>query len=116
MATTIMKSGRENSSSTWGLLETRSAMWTKFQKYSRRWQSLKMGSPADFYRLPATASARLPAFLHTLRNMPNDQTADSHGAAVTVDFVRQRNVMLVQADLGSLLVDYYLHQADHHLH
>lgn len=31
---------------------------------------------------------------------------------VTVDFVRHRNVMLVQADLGALLVDYYLHLAD----
>jgi molecular chaperone Hsp33 len=65
--------------------------------------------------LPASASARLLAFLDTLRDMPNDQTADQHGAPVTVDFVRRRNVMLVQADLGSLLVDYYLHQADHHL-
>jgi molecular chaperone Hsp33 len=34
---------------------------------------------------------------------------------VTVDFVRHRNAMLVQADMGSMLVDYYLHQADHHL-
>ena len=47
--------------------------------------------------------------------MSEDQTADSNGTVVTVDFVRHRNVMLVQADLGSLLVDYYLHQADHHL-
>jgi molecular chaperone Hsp33 len=34
---------------------------------------------------------------------------------VNVDFVRHRNVMLVQADLSPLLVDYYLHLADHGL-
>lgn len=47
--------------------------------------------------------------------MPENQSADANGAVVTVDFVRQRNVMLVAADLGPLLVDYYLHQADHKL-
>ena len=34
---------------------------------------------------------------------------------VTVDFVRHRNVMLVQADLSPLFVDYYLHMADNGL-
>lgn len=47
--------------------------------------------------------------------MPEDQTAEPNGAVVTVDFVRHRNVMLMQADLGPLLVDYYLHLADHKL-
>ncbi len=47
--------------------------------------------------------------------MPKDQAAESNGTTVTVDFVRHRNIMLVQADLGALFVDYYLHQADHHL-
>lgn len=40
---------------------------------------------------------------------------ESHGAEVTVDFIRHRNVLLAQADLGPLFVDYYLHQADHQL-
>jgi len=31
---------------------------------------------------------------------------------VTVDFIRHRNAMLVQGDLGPLFVDYYLHLAD----
>lgn len=31
---------------------------------------------------------------------------------VTVDFVRHRNAMRVQADLSPLLVDYFLHQSD----
>jgi len=34
---------------------------------------------------------------------------------VTLDFVRHRNVMLVQADLSPLFVDYYLHLSDHGL-
>ncbi|HWA26290.1 MAG TPA: Hsp33 family molecular chaperone HslO [Lacunisphaera sp.] len=34
---------------------------------------------------------------------------------VTADFVRHRNALFVHADIGTLLVDYYLHQADHHL-
>src|SRR4051812_15551492 len=34
---------------------------------------------------------------------------------VTADFVRHRNVMLVQGDLSPLFVDYYLHLADHGL-
>lgn len=38
-----------------------------------------------------------------------------NGATVTVDFVRHRNALLVRADLGSLLTDYYLHLADHQL-
>ncbi|AOS43464.1 Hsp33-like chaperonin [Lacunisphaera limnophila] len=47
--------------------------------------------------------------------MPDDQTQEPCGAVVTTDFVRHRNVMLVQADTGPLLVDYFLHQADHRL-
>ena len=47
--------------------------------------------------------------------MPQDQSTEPNGAVVTVDFIRHRNVMLVQADLGLLLVDYYLHLADHKL-
>jgi molecular chaperone Hsp33 len=39
----------------------------------------------------------------------------ANGAAVTVSFVRRRNVLLAQADLGPLFVDYYLHLADHGL-
>jgi molecular chaperone Hsp33 len=38
-----------------------------------------------------------------------------HGAEVTIDFVRHRNVMLVRGDLGPLFVDYYLHLADNKL-
>lgn len=38
-----------------------------------------------------------------------------NGSVVTVDFVRHRNVMFAQADLGPLFVDYYLHLADQHL-
>ncbi len=34
---------------------------------------------------------------------------------ITVDFIRHRNVMLVQADLSPLFVDYYLHLADNGL-
>lgn len=47
--------------------------------------------------------------------MPEDQTSEPSGAVVTADFVRHRNVMLVQADFGPLFVDYYLHLADHQL-
>jgi molecular chaperone Hsp33 len=47
--------------------------------------------------------------------MSDDQAAETHGAEVTVDFIRHRNVMLIRADLGPLLVDYYLHLADHRL-
>lgn len=47
--------------------------------------------------------------------MPEDQSREVNGTVVTVDFVRHRNALLVRADLGTLLVDYYLHQADHHL-
>jgi len=38
-----------------------------------------------------------------------------HGAEITVDFVRHRNVLLVRGDLSPLFVDYYLHLADHGL-
>ena len=34
---------------------------------------------------------------------------------VTADFIRHRNVMLVQGDLSPLFVDYYLHMADNGL-
>ena len=34
---------------------------------------------------------------------------------ITVDFVRHRNAMLVQADLSPLFVDYYLHMGDNRL-
>lgn len=47
--------------------------------------------------------------------MSEDQANELHGSEVTVDFIRHRNVMLVQADLGPLLVDYYLHLAEHRL-
>lgn len=47
--------------------------------------------------------------------MPDDQVQPSDGVVVTADFVRHRNVLLVQGDFGSLFVDYYLHQADHRL-
>jgi len=45
--------------------------------------------------------------------MTNDQNNEASGAVVTADFVRHRNVMLLQADLAPLFVDYYLHLADH---
>jgi molecular chaperone Hsp33 len=47
--------------------------------------------------------------------MPEDQTTEPNGAVVKVDFVRQRNALLVRADLGPLFTDYYLHLADHKL-
>lgn len=47
--------------------------------------------------------------------MPEDQTPDLCGAVVTADFVRHRNVLLVQGEFGPLFVDHYLHQADHQL-
>lgn len=47
--------------------------------------------------------------------MPEDQTSEPNGAIVTADFVRHRNVLLVQADFGPLFVDYYLHLADHQI-
>lgn len=47
--------------------------------------------------------------------MPEDQSAEPNGTVVTVNFVRHRNVMLVQADLGPLLLDYYLHLTDQNL-
>lgn len=40
---------------------------------------------------------------------------DLPGVLVTVDFVRHRNVLLVQADCAPLLVDHCLHLADHGL-
>ena len=47
--------------------------------------------------------------------MSDDQTNEPNGTTVTVDFIRHRNVLLVQADLGPLFTDYYLHLADHRL-
>lgn len=47
--------------------------------------------------------------------MPDQPANEQNGALVTVDFVRQRNALLVRADLGSLFTDYYLHLADHRL-
>ncbi|HVT72613.1 MAG TPA: Hsp33 family molecular chaperone HslO [Lacunisphaera sp.] len=47
--------------------------------------------------------------------MPDDSAPEPNGAVVTVDFVRHRNVLLVQGDLGPVFTDYYLHLADHHL-
>lgn len=44
--------------------------------------------------------------------MTNEPANESSGAVVTTDFVRHRNVMLVQADMAPLFVDYYLHLAD----
>ncbi len=48
--------------------------------------------------------------------MTDDQSTEQDGATVSVDFVRHRNALLVQADLGPLFTDYYLHLADHQLH
>jgi len=45
--------------------------------------------------------------------MTNEHASESNGAVVTADFVRHRNVLLLQADMGPLFVDYYLHLADH---
>jgi molecular chaperone Hsp33 len=47
--------------------------------------------------------------------MTEDQTNEPTGAAVTVDFVRHRNALLVRAELGPLFTDYYLHLADNQL-
>lgn len=47
--------------------------------------------------------------------MPDEFISEVTGAIVTVDFVRHRNAMLVQADLGPFFLDYYLHFADQHL-
>lgn len=47
--------------------------------------------------------------------MPGPSAELPAGAEVTIDFVRHRNVLLVQGDLGPLLVDYHLHLADHGL-
>jgi molecular chaperone Hsp33 len=47
--------------------------------------------------------------------MSDDQATEPNGAIVTVDFIRHRNVLLVQGDLTPLFTDYYLHLADHHL-
>jgi len=56
--------------------------------------------------------ARLPENLHTFPRMQNEHANESTGAVVTADFVRHRNVLLLQADMGPLFVDYYLHLAD----
>jgi molecular chaperone Hsp33 len=45
----------------------------------------------------------------------SESSAEPAGAEVITEFVRHRNVMLVQGDLGPLLVDYHLHLADHGL-
>ena len=45
--------------------------------------------------------------------MSDDQASETNGAAVSVDFVRSRNVLLARADLSPLFVDYYLHLAEH---
>ena len=47
--------------------------------------------------------------------MPENSKPEADGSPVTVDFIRHRNVLLVQVDLGPLFTDYYLHLADHHL-
>ncbi len=47
--------------------------------------------------------------------MPDETNTEPTGAVVTADFIRHRNVLLLQADMGPLFVDYYLHLADHHL-
>jgi molecular chaperone Hsp33 len=47
--------------------------------------------------------------------MPDKPDVETNGATVTIDFIRHRNVLLVQGDLGPLFTDYYLHLADHHL-
>ena len=44
--------------------------------------------------------------------MTNEHANETSGAAVTADFIRHRNVLLLQADMGPLFVDYYLHLAD----
>jgi molecular chaperone Hsp33 len=44
--------------------------------------------------------------------MNNEQAIEPSGAVVTADFVRHRNVMLLQVDMAPLFVDYYLHLAD----
>jgi molecular chaperone Hsp33 len=61
-------------------------------------------SPLDFRRIS----------IHC-ESMDEAEKNEPHGAELTADFIRHRNVMLVQADLGPLLVDYYLHLADHRL-
>lgn len=47
--------------------------------------------------------------------MAEEQPAEASGVVVTADFVRHRNVLLVQGDFGPLFVDYYLHLADQSL-
>lgn len=47
--------------------------------------------------------------------MPEEPAAVPHGAEITIDFVRQRNVLLVRGDLSPLFVDYYLHLAEQKL-
>lgn len=47
--------------------------------------------------------------------MQDDQTNQTDGANVTVDFVRHRNALLARGDLGPLFTDHYLHLADHQL-
>ena len=53
--------------------------------------------------------------MDTLAGMNNEHAIEPSGAVVTADFVRHRNVMLLQVDMGPLFVDYYLHLADNSL-
>jgi molecular chaperone Hsp33 len=48
--------------------------------------------------------------------MADHEAVELNGTEVTVDFVRQRNALLVRADLSLLFTDYYLHLADQKLH
>lgn len=75
------------------------AAWMEADKVAPGWQS-----PLDFQ----------PISIHC-DIMADAEKNEPQGVLVTVDFIRQRNVMLVKADLGPLLVDYYLHAADHKL-
>jgi molecular chaperone Hsp33 len=47
--------------------------------------------------------------------MSSVDPAPNSGLEVSSSFVRYRNALLAQADLGSIFVDYYLHLADHSL-
>lgn len=47
-----------------------------------------------------------------MSNESAPSVGEANGAVVTADFVRHRNVMLLQAEMSPLFVDYYLHLAD----
>ncbi len=47
--------------------------------------------------------------------MTDPHASEVNGTPVKVDFVRHRNALLVRADLGPMLTDFYLHLADHQL-